>query len=269
VLEQLRLIDRVRELCRGDERLAAVLTYGSFPQGVADQWSDVEFWLFTEAGAELDPAAWCAAVGTLNLLVRNEFGAHVGFFPGLLRGEFHFAPAADIDSVRDWPTRGAPVAKMVLLDRTGALTAALASLPEWPPTPGAPGKPGAAEEVQTLCGRYANWLVLAHHVAQRGELLRAVDALAHVNRHLLWLARLVGGHHEHWLTPSRAAETDLPAYLVEHAYDATARADPDDIARALRAAWASGRVYWLELSARYGFPWPEALTAELEAALGR
>jgi len=57
--------------------------------------------------------------------------------------------------------------------------------------------------------------------------------------------------------------------LVEHAYDATARADPDDLDRALRAAWASGRVYWLELSARYGFPMPDALTAELEAALGR
>jgi lincosamide nucleotidyltransferase len=32
--------------------------------------------------------------------------------------------------------------------------------------------------------------VLARHVAARGEYLRAWDALGHIQRHLLWMARL-------------------------------------------------------------------------------
>jgi hypothetical protein len=74
--------------------------------------------------------------------------------------------------------------------------------------------PASAAEIDELCGRCASWLVLAHHMACRGELLRAHDALAHVQRYLLWIARLVAGPTEHWLTPSRCAECDLPPDLL-------------------------------------------------------
>jgi lincosamide nucleotidyltransferase len=238
VLIQEQLIARVVELCRADERFDAVVRYGSFAQGSGDEHSDIEFWLFTRA--DIDAARWCAQIAPITHHVRNEFGADVVFFEGLVRGEFHFA--SDIARVGQWAARGAEVDRMIVVDRTGALRAALEAVPL------TPALPDAAE----VCGRFANWLVLAHHVAARGEALRTADALGHVQRHLLWMARLVESSTEHWLTPSRLAERELSPSI-------RARIDVTSPA----AAWRSGRALWLEL----GCPVPAALFAELDAAL--
>ncbi|WP_329180481.1 hypothetical protein [Streptomyces sp. NBC_01477] len=247
------LISRVRELCRADQGVRAALMYGSFAAGSGDEHSDIEFWLFFEpaARAALDPAAWCARVGPVNLVLRNEFGTHVAFFPGPVRGEFHFATTGDIDSVGDWPARGAAVDAMVVVDRDGRLTPVLAALPEEPDIPGSP------EEIADLCGRFANWLVLALHVTARGELLRAQDALWHAARHLLWMARLAEDSTAHWLTPSRAAEDELPARTAA----AVAESSP-------AALWRDGRDRWLTLLARTGGRAPTALFAELDRLTG-
>lgn len=261
--DQERLIARVRDLCRADERLDAALMYGSFASGEADVHSDIEFWLFflPQRHAEVDPRAWCAQVAPLTHLVRNEFGADVAFFPGLVRGEFHFATTEDLHTVRTWPARGAPVDRMIVLDRRGALRPALRSLPEHPAVP------GDGEEIETVCGRFANWLILAHHLTLRGEHLRAWDALGHVQRHLLWLARLAHGNTRHWLTPSRRAEAELPPRDLADLRRATAAADPDDIHAALRAAWRSGRRYWSELALLHDRAMPDGLVAEIDSIL--
>jgi len=238
VLPQERLIARVVELCRADERFDAVLRYGSFAQGSGDEHSDIEFWLFSRV--EVDAARWCAQVAPIAHHVRNEFGADVVFFEGLVRGEFHFGK--DVAAVGEWPARGAAVDSMVVVDRRGALRAALESLPLRPVLP----------EAGELCGRFVNWLVLAHHVEARGEGLRTTDAMAHVRRHLLWMGRLVERSTEHWLTPSRLAEAELSRDLV-------ARLDVTTPA----AAWRVGRELWRELSC----PVPAVLFAELDAAL--
>nr|WSX73670.1 hypothetical protein OH826_07260 [Streptomyces sp. NBC_00899]WSX80267.1 hypothetical protein OH826_44250 [Streptomyces sp. NBC_00899] len=243
------LIARVRQLCQADQGIRAALTYGSFAAGQGDEHSDVEFWLFFDpaARAALDPAAWCALVAPVNLVVRNEFGTHVAFFPGPVRGEFHFATTADIASVGEWPARGAAVDAMVVVDRDGLLTPVLAALPDRPAIPAEPA------EIADLCGRFANWLVLAAHVTARGELLRAQDALGHAARHLLWMARLAERSTEHWLTPSRGAEAELPARTVA----AVAAATP-------AALWREGRERWLTLLAATGGEPPAALFAELD-----
>ncbi|MGW5355825.1 hypothetical protein ACWERV_35585 [Streptomyces sp. NPDC004031] len=246
------LISRVRELCHADDTIRASLMYGSFAAGEGDEHSDVEFWLFLDpaARAALDPAAWCARVAPVNLVLRNEFGTHVAFFEGLVRGEFHFATTDDIASVGDWPARGAAVEAMVVTDRDGALTPVLAALPRQAPLPADPA------EIADLCGRFANWLVLAAHVTARGERLRAQDAHAHAARHLLWMARLAEGGTAHWLTPSRAAEDELPARTVA----AVAAGTP-------AALWHEGRGHWRTLLGRTGGEVPAALFAELDALL--
>ncbi|HEX6345572.1 hypothetical protein [Umezawaea sp.] len=238
MLPQERLITRVVALCRADERFDAVLRYGSFAQGSGDEHSDVEFWLFSEV--EIDAEAWCARIAPITHHVRNEFGADVVFFEGLVRGEFHFAH--DVAVVAEWPARGASVDAMVVVDRRGALRAALERVPLRPVLP----------EAGELCGRFVNWLVLAHHVQARGEVLRAADAMAHVRRHLLWMGRLAEGSIEHWLTPSRLAEAELSPDLL-------ARLDVTSPA----AAWRVGRELWLAL----GCPVPVGLFTELDAAL--
>ena len=236
MLEQVRLIERVREVCRADSRVEAALMYGSFADGTADEHSDIEFWMFFTA-VPADPRAWIELVSPVTHLVRNEFGAHVAFFPGLIRGEFHFAGTADIASVRDWPAGDI----VPVVDRHGLLEQ---SRPQ-----------GVTDRTADVCGRFANWLLLAHHVGQRGEVLRQRDALAHAQRHLLWMARLAEGRTEHWLTPSRQAEAELSAATIA----ALSRTHED-----VSAAWQAGRALWIKLEPDP----PERLFAELDRALG-
>lgn len=263
MLIQERLIARVRDMCETDERLDAALMYGSFAADEADAYSDIEFWLFfhPQSLATVDPWVWCNQIAPLTHLVRNEFGTDVAFFPGLVRGEFHFATTDDIPTVRTWPARGAPVDRMIVLDRSAALRPALQSLPD------RPAVPGNGVEIETVCGRFANWLILTHQLARRGEYLRAWDALGHVHRHLLWLARLTTGNTDHWLTPSRHAEAELPPQDLAELRAATVAANPAEVDAALRTAWRTGRRYWTELAQIHHRATPHELFAEIDGSL--
>ncbi len=70
MLEQERLIDRVRQRCLVDASLEGVLMYGSFTQRHGDEWSDIEFWLFFDDDRfpEVDPKAWCAEISPVHLV---------------------------------------------------------------------------------------------------------------------------------------------------------------------------------------------------------
>ncbi|GIH16246.1 hypothetical protein [Rugosimonospora africana] len=263
MLIQHRLIDAVREACHADPRLDAALMYGSFATDEADAHSDIEFWLFflPHELADIDRRAWCAQIAPVTHLVRNEFGTDVVFFPGLIRGEFHFVTTDDIPTVRTWPARGATVDRMMVLDRRGRLRPVLEGVPDHPPVP------DAGDDIEALCGRFANWLILAHHVAARGEILRAWDALGHAHRHLLWMTRRAEDSTAHWLTPSRAAEADLPPRVVAELQGTTTAAEADGIREALRAAWSYGHGCWIRLAQRYGRPLPDELFDEIERAL--
>lgn len=263
---QHELIEKVRALCAAEPGLDAALMYGSFTKDEADEHSDIEFWLFFTPAARdrLDPAAWCARVAPVSHVLLNEFGSHVAFFPQLVRGEFHFATVAHIPAVGLWPERGAPVERMLILDRSGRLEPVLRALPEhatsWNP-----------ETIQTqYCDPLANWLVLAWHLVERGELLRAWDALGHAQRHLLWMARLAENATEHWLTPSRAAERELSPATIAGLTAAAGSADEAALRRSLSFALAEGRRHWETLAERYGatVTVPHALFEEMAAAFG-
>jgi lincosamide nucleotidyltransferase B/F len=261
MLVQEHLIQRVRQLCRADDRLHAALMYGSFAQGRGDEHSDIEFWLFFDRLDDVDQAGWCAQVGPVTHVTPNEFGAQVAFFPGLVRGEFHFAATAEIESVAGWPARGgASVDDMIVLDRSGRLAQALAEIPVEPVIGRTP------YDIEVLTGRFANWLVLAHHVAARGELQRAVDALQHAQRHLLWLARLAHDATGSWLTPSRGFEAQLPADVVATLRALPGPADAASVTESLRRTWQAGRTLWVSLVRADRLP--DGLIAELDNAVG-
>ena len=265
MLRQLELIERVRALCAAEPGLDAALMYGSFTKDEADEHSDIEFWLFftKAARARLDPAAWCARVAPVSYVLLGEFGAHVAFFPQLVRGEFHFVTVSHIPAVALWPERGAPVERMLILDRSGRLEPVLRGLPER-------ATPWTPQTVQAeYCDRFVNWLVLTWHLVERGELLRAWDALGHVQRHLLWMARAAEGAAGHWLTPSRAAERELSAGAVAGLTAAAGSADEAGLRGALSVALVQGRRHWEALAARYGafVSVPEALFEEITAML--
>ena len=268
MLRQHELIERVRALCAAEPGLDAALMYGSFTKDEADGHSDIEFWLFFTPAARdrIDPAAWCARVAPVSYVLLNEFGSHVAFFPQLIRGEFHFATTAHIPAVSLWPERGAPVERMLILDRSGRLEPVLRRLPERASVADKP------EKIQAeYCDPLANWLVLTWHLIERGELLRAWDALGHVQRHLLWMARLAEDSTGHWLTPSRAAERELSAPTLAGLTAAAGSAADDAALRsALSAALTEGRRHWETLAARYSasVTVPYALFEEMGAAFG-
>lgn len=264
MLFQEELIGRVREACVADEGLDAALMYGSFAAGEADEHSDIEFWLFftPQRRAEIDPQSWCAGIAPISYGLLNEFGSYVAFFPGLVRGEFHFATVDEIAGLAEWPARGAAVERMLMVDRSGTLAPVLRGLPQRyvPPV-------DSPEIIANYCDPFANWLVLAHHLTARGEDLRAWDALGHAQRHLLWMARLAEESTAHWLTPSRGAERELSADTVAQLKAATSAASPQELTKALRAALELGRRLWPVIAARYRRCAPTALFAELDAAL--
>ena len=241
--------------------MRAALAYGSRPAGLGDAHSDVEFWVFVDDAALADWAAhdWIAQVAEPDLLVQNEFGAWVAVFDGRVRAELHFWPASDTDVVRGWPARGAPVDRMVVVDRDGRLEPAVAALPETPPVP------STAEEVAELCGRFANWWLLGRNVLARGEFERAQDSLGHVRRHLLWMARRHEDATDRWLTPSRLAERDLSAGMIDALGSLGARTDPDELASVYARAWEVGVDLWRALAEAWRFSLPPLLDADRDA----
>jgi lincosamide nucleotidyltransferase len=80
------------------------------------------------------------------------------------------------------------------------------------------------------------------------------------------MARLVTARTDHWLTPSRCAERELPPQVLAE-LRGTAATRGDDIRAAIRRAWRCGRRYWTELAQRQGVVLPHGLFAELDAAL--
>jgi lincosamide nucleotidyltransferase B/F len=263
VLVQEEMIHKVGELCQADERLVAALTYGSFTQGEGDAFSDIEFWIFVhdKALAKLDEAAWVARVRPLEAYFASEFGTGVAIFDNLVRGEFHFEPASRMARLRDWPLgeEDFDPGAMILLDRTGELREHLEHL-----------RHKASERLdkarlQEICNRYLNWLLLGSNVLERGERARALDALAHIHRHLLWLARVSEGQAgRHFLTPSRRLENDLSAASYRRYAATTAGVAAPELERAYAAAWAWGKELIGALSSAYGLDARASLLARLD-----
>src|SRR5919199_3608651 len=100
-LPQEEMIKRVRELCQEEDRLVAAMMYGSFAQGEGDEFSDIEFILFFEDEAleGLDQREWVSRISPVGLYFVNEYGNGTAIFENLVRGEFHFECASDIEEI--------------------------------------------------------------------------------------------------------------------------------------------------------------------------
>ena len=101
MLRQEEMIERVRELCRGDERLVAAMMYGSFAHGEGDEFSDIDFILFFEDDLldGVDDREWVSRVAPVEMYYVNEYGVGTAIFEDLVRGEFHFDKASDIQEI--------------------------------------------------------------------------------------------------------------------------------------------------------------------------
>ena len=263
-LPQHTMIRRVKQLCQEDERLVAALMYGSFTQGEGDAFSDIEFYLFfrdDELDA-LDQAAWVSQVAPLTVFFTHEFGTKVAIFDNLVRGEFHFEPAVNMKEVRAWPIRGETldIDTMLLSDRMGTLREHLETLKSAELTRTSP------EALQTRCYTFINWWLLGFNVLVRGERARALDALSHVHRSLLYLVRAAEDKtEEHWLTPSKRLEADLSSEA--YARFTACTSDLSSLEGAYKTAWIWGKELIRTLEAAHGFPLPDELLQRLDKRL--
>ena len=94
MLEQVTMIEKVRELCEQDDRVMSALMYGSFALSQGDRFSDIEFYLFFRDRAldEVDEEAWVAQIAPVELYYINEFG----------NGTAIFGPTIGCPRLGDW-----------------------------------------------------------------------------------------------------------------------------------------------------------------------
>lgn len=260
-LPQEQMLARLRELCAQDERMVAAMLYGSFTRNEGDQYADIECLLYFQEGhlPDIDPQAWVSQIAPVDLYFVNEFGVGTAIFHNLVRGEFHFDPASKLAVAESWQGLLAfpSLETTLLLDRTGDLARYLA------PIIGPPPRQDAPEQVQALINRAINWSLFGLNVLARGELLRALELLNTLHRHLLHMLRIRDASYAHWLTPSKSAEQDLPAADIARLAECTAPMQRAALWQAYRATWAWLTELMCLLEARYPVQVPHRLLAKI------
>ncbi len=261
MLPQEDMIARLRTVCAADDTVDAAMMYGSFTRGEGDAYSDIEFLLFfrNDALPDLDRRAWLAQIRPVELLFVNEFGHHTAIFDNLVRGEFHFHAASEVTLAAGWPgvVHFPSLASTLIADKSGALTPYLNAIVAPPPAQGGP------EKTQSLADNFVNWGWFGVNVLRRGEYARALELLGATHRYLLWMARLLAGRTDNWLTPSKSAEQDLPPEVMARYRACTATSDPGALWAAYGALWAWGGEMLDALAAHEGIDQHAALRARM------
>ena len=261
MLSQLLMIERTRALCQQDARIVAALQYGSFTRGEGDQFSDIEFAFFFADVVlpSINQAEWVAQIAPVALYFPDDVGHHTAIFTNLIRGEFHFQPAAAISTVAQWRGNAwfASYEEAIVVDRTDALRTALRDLVGSPP----PREMSTIAEQRIV--NFVNWMLFGSNVFARGEIARALDILNVAHRNLLWLVRLVEHTTDHWPTPSKSLEQDLPSPVYQRYQACTAALERDGLWHAYQATWQWGRELSDILAVRYVLALPTRLFDQL------
>ncbi|MFD1732382.1 hypothetical protein ACFSC4_16890 [Deinococcus malanensis] len=231
------------------------LAYGSFTQGTADRFSDLEYWLFVrpETLAAFDVSGWLEAITPVHHLLVNEFGTPTAILPGLLRVEVHVASHDELAGVAAWPGEHVRPQRMLVKDQDGALAAILQTLSGKQLNPTA--------EAQQILDRTLNWLAFGLNVLARGEQVRALELLWWVRGGVLRLACLEAGQTEYWLSPARLAEQRLPPELLARYAHLTGELDK------LEQAYAEAVRWTIELAGQLGLELNSELTAGLRGRI--
>jgi lincosamide nucleotidyltransferase len=264
MLQQRAMIERTRRVCREDERLAAAMMYGSFAQGEGDGFSDIEFILFFEDEEldVLDQEEWVSRISPVGLYFVNEYGNGTAIFENLVRGEFHFDCASEIESVVGESMRDADwlpsLEDTLVLDRTGALTPRLREIVGPAPERDTP------EQVRFVCDCFVNWFLFGANLFARGELARSLDLLGIVRDRLLQMVRVLEGSTLHWFNSAKFLEIEISETSYSRYGDCTARLDDQELRQAYLCAWRWGRELMSSLAERRGVAPPAALLVRLD-----
>lgn len=259
------MIERLREVCREDERVVSALMFGSFAVGEGDAFSDIEFAVFIrdEVFDAFPQRAWLEAVSPVAAYFMDDFGHHTALFENGVRGEFHFMRASEVPVVESWQGHGwfPSLEAAVLLDRTGDLSHHASVLVGGPPAR------GGAAVVNGLALNLLNLMLLGVNLLNRGESARAWALLGRAHEYLLKLIRLSEGTTDHWPTPSRALERDLSAAEYERYLTCTAGARLSELSSAYRESWKWSRELIDELGGPLDVGLPPSIVQRVEDLL--
>jgi lincosamide nucleotidyltransferase B/F len=264
MLQQQSMIERTRRVCREDGRLVAAMMYGSFAQNEGDEYSDIEFILFFEDDelATLDQEEWVSRISPVGLYFVNEYGNGTAIFENLVRGEFHFDGASDIEMVvgesmkdTDWLPS---LEDTLILDRTGELTPRLRRIVGPPPERDTP------EQIRFVCNCFVNWFVFGSNLLARGEFARSLALLGIVRDRLLQMVRVLEHSTLHWFNASKFLEREISDPSYARFVACTARLDDDEIRSAYLATWEWGRELMSAIADRYDAAPPEAFLERLD-----
>jgi lincosamide nucleotidyltransferase B/F len=264
MLQQQSMIERTRRVCREDGRLVAAMMYGSFAQNEGDEYSDIEFILFFEDDelATLDQEEWVSRISPVGLYFVNEYGNGTAIFENLVRGEFHFDGASDIEMVvgesmkdTDWLPS---LEDTLILDRTGELTPRLRRIVGPPPERDTP------EQIRFVCNCFVNWFVFGSNLLARGEFARSLALLGIVRDRLLQMVRVLEHSTLHWFNASKFLEREISDPSYARFVACTARLDDDEIRSAYLATWEWGSELMSAIADRYDAAPPEAFLERLD-----
>ena len=264
MLKQEAMIERVRRVCREDGRLAAAMMYGSFAQGEGDEFSDIEFVLFfnDEDLGSVDQEEWVSRISPVELYFVNEYGNGTAIFENLVRGEFHFDGASEIEEIVGEAMRDADwlpsLEETLVLDRTGELTPRLREIVGPPPERDTPG------QIRFVCDCVVNLFLCGANLFARGELARALDLLGMARHRLLQMVRVLEGATLRWHNASKALEREISETSYARYAACTARLDADELRLAYLSAWQWGRELMASLADRHAAAPSEALLRRLD-----
>lgn len=267
-----RLLTRLLEAARDDERVLAVLDYGSTSEGRGDAWSDIDLAL------SIRPDAWDAfALGWRDwlgrcapvLLAFTSFVDHpwavLDTDAGPVRFDLHLyggPPDPDLKAaLPDWPNAPTSVEAMLLFDRHGDLREAVAA------------KIGTSLAPADIAAAFANvaghfWYYV-HRTWSKLHRDSAWDVRWSITfmltGNLCALLRLESGATERWLASDAASgiETAVSQARLEQLSRCIPGATDDTLLPALRSIIELGAEVCASIASEHGLEWPSELASTM------
>lgn len=256
---------------QSDERIVGLLEGGSGSEGRADQWSDLDVFLFirdTDMEVFLHEwKQWVQQYGHLLLAYQPEtFIAWTIFHaqPVPLRVDFRFLPASQIEKVDTWPTSPSSLKEIVLDDKTNGVLSEIAQR-----LVGQSQRLPRSQEEMTFeqnCNSMWYFLHSAFCKLERGDQWYArISFHIAVLDQLIALLKLESGAVERWLAsfPSWKLERALSQTRLSQLNTCIPLLGAEALQRAMLNAAILGRDVCETLALQHGWVWPREAAEEV------
>ncbi|MFA5583844.1 MAG: aminoglycoside 6-adenylyltransferase [Bacteriovoracaceae bacterium] len=229
-MRQLAMISQVKESSLLDPNIRSVFMYGSFIKGEGDKYSDIEFYIFLTDTKKFDEKHWVSQLGKVDLFFQNEFGTKVAIYDDLIRAEFHFLDVKEIGIIKSWEglVSFEHKDKMIQVDKDGLLKNVLDSISVISPAR------NSRESIEWLAQSLVNSLVYTSHLIGRKEWAHAHMTFSYIQKFTLWLMRVEALAFDHWESPSKSIEKDIPKMMYEKYVKICPPLDPNAITTSFR-----------------------------------